>query len=75
MFRNEKPLGKRKGKPFDVTMGAYDSAEVCELIGILKLNKISKKYNKNDAGLHKDDGLAVFKNINGPELERIKKNF
>ena len=56
-------------------MGAYDSAEVCELIGILKLNKISKKYNKNDAGLHKDDGLAVFKNINGPELERIKKNF
>ena len=39
------------------------------------LNKISEKYNKNDIGLYIDDGLAVFKNISGPESERIKKNF
>ena len=66
---------KREGNLFDVTMGAYDGAEVCELVGIFMLNKISEKYNKNDVGLYKDDGLAVFKNISGLESERIKKNF
>ena len=39
------------------------------------LNKISEKYKKNNIGLYRDDGLAVFKNISGPESERIKKNF
>ena len=32
------------------------------------------KYNKNDIGLYRDDGLAVFKNISGPKSEKIKKN-
>ena len=39
------------------------------------LNKISEKYHKNDIGLYRDDGLAIFKNISGPELKHIKKNF
>ena len=66
---------KREGNLFGVTMGAYDGAEVSELVGIFMLNKISEKYNKNDLGLYRDDGLAVFKNVSGPESERIKKNF
>ena len=74
-FCNEEPWMKREGNLFDVTMGAYDGAEVCELVGIFMLNKISEKYNKNDVGLYRDDGLAVFKNMSGPESERIKKNF
>ena len=75
LFSNEKVWMERERNLFDVTMGAYDGAEVCELVGIFMLNKISEKYNKNDVGLYRDDGLAVFKNINGPESERIKKNF
>ena len=75
LFCNEKPWMKREGNLFDATMGAYDGAEVCELVSIFILNKISEKYNKNDVGLYRDDGLAVFKNISGPESERIKKNF
>ena len=75
LFSNEKPWMKREGKLFDVTMEAYDGAEVCKLAGIFMLNKISKKYDKNDIGLYRDDGLVVFKNIRGPESERIKKNF
>ena len=56
-------------------MGAYDGAEVCKLVGIFMLNKISETYDKNDIGVYRDDGLAVFKNISGPKSERIKKNF
>ena len=35
----------------------------------------SKKYNKNDLGLYRHDGLAVLKNKNGPQSEKVKKNF
>ena len=75
LFGNEKPWMKREGNYVEVTMGAYDGAEVWELVGIFMLNKISEKYNKNEAGLYRCDGLVVFKIINGPESERIKKNF
>ena len=55
-------------------MGAYDGAEVCELVGTYMLNLLSKKYNKNDFGLYRDDGLAVLKNKSGPQSEQVKKN-
>ena len=58
-----------------MTMGAYDGAEVCELIGIFMLHKLSTQYDKHDIGLYRYDGLAMFKNISGPESERMKKNF
>ena len=45
-----------------MSMDIYDGAEVCELVGTYMLNVLSKKYNKSDFGLHRDDGLAVLKN-------------
>ena len=38
-------------------MGAYDGAEVCELMDTYMLNLLSKKYNKNNFGIYHDDGL------------------
>ena len=66
---------KKNGGLFDVTMGAYDGAEICELVGTFILNAIGLKYNKREVGLYRDDGLAVFKNLSGPENEKIKKDF
>ena len=60
---------KKQGGLFDVLMGAYDGAEVCELVGTYMLNVLSKKYNKNDFGLYRDDGLAVLKNKSGRQSE------
>ena len=56
-------------------MGAYDGAEVCELVGIFILYQLSRIYNKNDIGLYRDDGLAVFRNTSGPQTEKITKHF
>ena len=56
-------------------MGAYDGAEVCELVGIFILYQLSCKYSKNNIGCYKDDSLVVFKNIRGPQAEIIKKYF
>ena len=53
-------------------MGAYDGAEVCELVGTFLLEKISEICNKCDIGLYRDDGLAVFRNKSGTHLEKKK---
>ena len=66
---------KKQSNNFDVTMGSYDGAEVIELIGIFMLSLIGNKYNRNNIGLYRDDGLAVFKNTSGPQSEKIKKTF
>ena len=56
-------------------MGAYDGAEVCELIGNYVLYELSKLYEKKDIGLYRDDGLAAFMNKNGPEsVKNMKVN-
>ena len=37
---------KKQSGLFDVTMRAYDGAEVCELVGTDMLSLISENYNK-----------------------------
>ena len=54
-------------------MGAYDGAEVSELVGTFLLEKTSEICNKCDIGLYRDDGLAVFRNKSRTHLEKIKK--
>ena len=56
-------------------MSAYDDAEVCELVGIYLLSVPSNKSHKECKGLYRDDGLAVFKSVSGPQSEKIKKDF
>ena len=52
----------KKDGLFNVTMGAYDGAEVCELVGTFSLDKISVEYHENSIGLYHDHNLSVFKN-------------
>ena len=75
LYYNNKPWVKKGESNFDVTMGTYDGAEVCELIGIFMLLLLSKHINKNHIGLHRDDGLAISKNTSGPEAEKLEKKF
>ncbi|XP_047142690.2 uncharacterized protein LOC124816972 [Hydra vulgaris] len=74
IFNNDEAWIIKRGGLFDVTMGAFDGAEVCELIGIFILYQTSQYYNKEDFGLYRDDGLAVFKNKNGQQMEKLKKH-
>ena len=72
LFCNNESWIKKGGELFDVTMGAYDGAEICELVGLYMLDKINEIY-PNRIGLYRDDGLGVFNNISGPQAEKIKK--
>ena len=43
LYNDNQPWVKKENSKFDVTMGAYDGAEICELIGIFMLSLLSKK--------------------------------
>ena len=73
-FNKQQARIKQESGLFDVTMGAYDKVEVCELVGNFLLYQVLNKYDKKDS-LYQDDGFTVFKNKSGPQAERIKKNF
>ena len=66
---------KNRSGLFDVTMGCYDGAEVCELVGTYALAKLpADKFERNYIGLYRDDGLSVHHNTAGRHAERIKKD-
>ena len=66
-------MDEERGDLFDAPIGAYDDAELCELVGIFLSEKISEICNEGDIGLYRDDGLAIFRNKSGTELEKIIK--
>ena len=74
LYDNSESRIKKDGGLFDVTMGAYDGAKICELVGTFLLYKLSLKYNKSEIVLYCDDGLAILKNISGPKSEKFKKD-
>ena len=64
---------KKGEKNFNVTMGAYDGTEICELVGLYILSKLEIHVNQEHIGLYRDDGLAVV-NLSGPQTEKLRKN-
>ena len=59
----------------DVAMGCYDGAEVCELVGLYMLHKLTSAFPGGDIGLYREDGLAIFKNINARSGDKVRKKF
>ena len=57
-----------------MTMGSFDGAEACELVGLYLLSKISLLIDLDNFGLYRDNGLALIDNANGPKLDRLRKN-
>ena len=74
LFNDSKPWLKKFGnKDFDVPMGCFDGAEVCELVGSSILTKFCDVLPREYVELYRDDGLAIVKQMPGPELERKRK--
>ena len=65
---------KGNDSSFDVTMGSFDGAEICELVGLYVLNILSRKFGAENIGLYRDDGLACFHGINGSKADKIRKD-
>ena len=73
LFDNDTAWVKKTNNMFDVPMGSFDGAEICELVGLFLLSTLRDKFKSNDIGLYRDDGLALFKRTSGPQAERKRK--
>ena len=71
----EKEAWKKKDTDttFDVTMGSYDGAEACELIGIYIQSLLTNILPKDNMGLYRDDGLFILRKINKQQTDKIRK--
>ena len=58
---------------FDVTMGSYDGAEICELVGLFILNKLAIKFGKDNIGLYRDDGLILLSGTGKRSADNARK--
>ena len=66
---------KKENSRFDVGIGAFDGAEVAELIGLYMLDLVVNVHQvlpRNSFGLYRDDILGIVRG-SGPIIERVKK--
>ena len=75
LFNQEQTWMKKGSDLFDVSMGASDGREVCELIGIFLLNLLRRQYDTKNIGLYRDDGFSIFKNCSGPQWKRLRNTY
>ena len=61
LFNKEQTWMKKGSDQFDVSMGACDGAEVCELVGIFLLNLLGRQYDTENIGLYRDDGCQFLR--------------
>ena len=75
LFSNNKVWEKKHTEScFDVTMGSFDGAEECELVGIYMLCLLAKLNNKNECGLYRDDRVLILQNVNSQQIDRMRRN-
>ena len=55
-------------------MGSFDRAEICELVELYIQLKLEKTLPKLNFGLCRDDRLALFRNLNGQQIDKARKN-
>ena len=54
-------------------MGAYDCAEISELVGLLAVKCIDEQLPHLKFGLYRDDGLATYTAGKGARTDSIRK--
>ena len=75
LYNNHEPWKKKDiNTCSDVTMGSYDGAEVCELVGIYLLSLLANIIDKSNSGLYRDEWLIFLRNVNGQKMDRVRKN-
>ena len=70
LFSDGKPWAKKGNSDWDVTMGSWDGAEVCELCGLYLLSQV-QHLNVN-IGMYRDDILCATKQ-RPQQVERTKQ--
>ena len=62
-YKNQAWKKKNTDNYFDVTLGSFNGAENCDLVGLFILSQLADLNLKS--GLYRDDGLAVSNKTKG----------
>ena len=73
LFNDNSTWVKKQGGDFDVTMGSFDGAEVCELVGLHLLSLLCDHFNKDQIDSCRDDDLATLQ-LSRPQADRARKD-
>ena len=74
LYNNNEPWKiKNTESCFEVIMGSFDGAKICELVGIHILSLLSKKLDKQSTGLYRDDELVLLRNTSNRKQTKYKK--
>ena len=74
LFTRDKECFKWGTGLFDVTLGCYDSGEICQLVGTFVLATITKAMPTASIGLYMDDGIGVLWDTLGSKADWIRKD-
>ena len=76
LFLEGQPWKQIGMENFDVPMGSYDGAELCELVGLYLLHRLTEGekaiFDNDKVGIYRDDGLAIIK-VNQSGRIAVKK--
>ena len=64
---------KNRVDNFDVPMGAYNSAQVADLLGMYILDMLGCIVYSKQIGLYHDDGIIFIPDSNGPKTSKTHK--
>ena len=64
---------KKTSQSFDVVIGSFDEAEICDLVGLFVLDRLASVRGKENVGLYGDNGLAVLRNNLDLTMECTRK--
>ena len=74
LFNSKEPWLKKSGnEEFGVSIGCYDGANVCELVGVFILHLLKSLMRKENVGLYRDNGQGILRNSPVHEIERKRK--
>ena len=73
LYLNKDPLITKLDEEFHVTVGSFDDAEVCKMIELFVLDKLSSEFDLRSMGVYRDESLSIFHNKNDHQNDQIRK--
>ena len=73
LLHHDGEIWMKKDGTFDVTMGAYDGAQISDLVGLLILSKVKQQIPELNFALYRDDGIASHRKMRPDAIDRIRK--
>lgn len=72
LYLSKDPLITKLDEEFHVTVGSFDGAEVCKMIELFVLDKLSSEFDLRSMGVYRDESLSIFHNKNDHQNDQIR---